>query len=290
VLTQDIQATATAKVASGSTVTCMLPFAILDKWDEYDSVHPAHEHDYDNGVPDPDFDPFTSTFDKYPISGGGPPIPFEPDYYVPSQNCTQPCTPIAGTGWRPFADDGITPVDYGRQVEIHTGAQDQTSSGYFQPVRLHPGDNGAADYCANIESCDPTVNNTIGQVISTENGNMEGPTNQCMFTDQNSIANLDPGAYWDDTKKAVISPNGFGDNQSPRIRPMPVISPEEYYSSDPHGHSSLTIRNILGFFVEGQTGHGGHTVTIGRLINVPASDASTTTSNTSFIRVIVLIR
>jgi hypothetical protein len=104
---------------------------------------------------------------------------------------------------------------------------------------------------------------------------------------------VDPDAKWvvdsAHPNGAVVSPL-YGDNQSPRIRPMPVISPDEYYASDPNGHTSLTIHNILGFFVEDQVGHGGHTVTRGRLINVPASDTTSTNSTSSFIKVIVLIR
>jgi Flp pilus assembly protein TadG len=297
VVSQDIAATATAKVTSGTSVTCMRPFAIVDKWDEWDQTNPAHEHDYDHGVQDPDFDAFTSTFDKYPISGGGKPIPFEDDYYVNAVNCDPTdtgCTPVAGTGWRPFADDGVTPIDYGRLVEIHTGSADETSAGYFQPVRLHPGDSGAKDYCTNIKSCDATVSNSIGGVISTENGNMVGPTKSCLFTDPDSLANQDPTARWvvdaAHPNGAVVS-DAYGDNQSPRIVPMPVISPEEYFSSDPNGHTSLTIHNILGFFIEDQIDHGGHTVTRGRLINVPSDDVGgSTVSKSSFIKKIILIR
>jgi hypothetical protein len=53
----------------------------------------------------------------------------------------------------------------------------------------------------------------------------------------------------------------------------------------------MTIRNILGFFVEDQIGHGGHTVTRGRLILVPADDVGGSTESTSsFLRKIILIR
>jgi Flp pilus assembly protein TadG len=297
---QDVSATATAKILSGTSVTCMRPFAIIDKWDEFD---PGHElpHDFDKGVPDPDFDAFTSTYDQYPISGGGPKIPWEDDYYVADTTCDPTdtnCTVTPGTGWRPYGPDGTTPVDYGRRVEIHTGAQDQTSAGYFQPVRLHPGDSGANDYCMNIKECDPSVSNFIGQVISTENGNMVGPTKQCLFTDKDSLKNEDPNAKWNDQTKQIegscapgICPDGNYHAQSPRIVPLPVISPKEYFSTDPNGHTTLVIHNILGFFVEDQIGKGGLTVTRGVLINVPSDDlGGSTTSQTSWIKKIILIR
>jgi Flp pilus assembly protein TadG len=295
IVSQDISATATAKVTSGTSVTCMRPFAVLDKWDEWDQTNPAHEHDYDRGVIDPNYDPLTSSFDKYAFSGMKTPV--EPDYYVPAVNCDptdKGCTPSAGTGYRPFADDGVTPVDYGKEVEIHTGAQDQNSAGWFAPVRAHPGDSGAKDYCTRIKECDPSLSNSLGEVISTENGDMTGPTKQCLFTDKDSLASEDPDAHW-----VVDSahPNGavvsslYGDNQSPRIVPLPVIDPDQYFATNPNGHTTLVIHNILGFFIERQQGNGGQTMTIGRLINVPASDVGGSTNSTSsFIKKIILIR
>ena len=298
ILSQDISATATAKVLSGTSVTCMRPFAIMDKWDEFNSTHPEHDYNINADHHDPDFDPFDSTFDKYPYSGMKTTV--EDDYYVNMVNCdpnNKACTPIPGTGWRPFADDGTTPIDYGRMIEIHTGSQDQNSAGYFQPVRLHAGDSGAKDYCLNIEKCDPTVSNFIGQVISTENGNMVGPTDQCLFTDKDSLYNTDPSAHWVNPGDDPNYPNGavlsddYPPNQSPRIVPMPVISPEEFYASGPNGHTTLVIHNILGFFIEDQIAKGGHTVTRGRLINVPSDDVGgSTVSTSSFLRKIILIR
>ena len=131
ITTQDISATATAKVLHGNAAKCMRPFAILDKWDEYDPATNGAESEYAAGVPDPDWDYLTSTFDKYDSHSP------ENDLYVrpsicdpPDPNCPQ------GTGFRPFDQNGNV-VDYGREIEIHTGAQDQTSAGWFAPVRLH---------------------------------------------------------------------------------------------------------------------------------------------------------
>jgi len=299
VLSQDISATATAKVTSGTNVSCMRPFAVLDKWDEYNAANPA-EHDYDNAPNhiDPDFNFLDSSFDKYPYPGMKTPV--EPDYYVQAVNCPNPpngCVPTPGTGYRPYAEDGTTPVDYGRQVEIHTGSQDQNSAGWFAPVRLHAGISGAKDYCTAIKECDPSLTNGIGETISTENGDMVGPTVQCLFTDKDSLFNEDPTAHWVQPGVDPQWPNGavlsddYPPNQSPRIVPLPVINPDEFFATDPNGHTTLTIRNILGFFVEDQIGKGGQTVTRGRLINVPSDDVGgSTTSTSSFLKKIVLIR
>ncbi len=299
VMSQDISATATAKVTSGTNVSCMRPFAVLDKWDEFE---PGHElpHDYDvapNHI-DPDYNPIDSSFDKYDHPGMH--VSVEPDYYVPAVNCApgdNACTPVPGTGYRPFTEDGQTPVDYGREVEIHTGAQDQNSAGWFAPVQLHPGDSGANDYCARIKGCDPSLTNGIGETITTENGNMVGPTDHCLWTDNDSLFSRDPTAHWVPPNTDPDWPNGavlsdvYPPNQSPRIVPLPVIDPDEFFLTDPNGHTTLTIRNILGFFVERTESHGGHTVTVGRLINVPSDDiGGSTTSTSSFLRKIILIR
>jgi hypothetical protein len=73
---------------------------------------------------------------------------------------------------------------------------------------------------------------------------------------------------------------------------MPVINPDELFASDPSGLTSLTIRNILGFFVERQEGQGGQTLTVGRLINVPgiSTGGNTVNPSSSFIQTIHLIR
>jgi len=289
ITTQDISATATAKVLHGNAAKCMRPFAILDKWDEYDPATNGAESEYAAGVPDPDWDYLTSTFDKYDSHSP------ENDLYVrpsicdpPDPNCPQ------GTGFRPFDQNGNV-VDYGREIEIHTGAQDQTSAGWFAPVRLHAGDSGAADYCMRIKDCTNDDPVAIGQVIDTENGNMVGPTDQCLFSDDDSLYNRDPTAHWEPNyfgagKGAVVG--AYGVNNSPRIVPMPVIDPDEFFATDPNGHTSVTIRNILGFFVERQDGHGGHSVTVGRLINVPGQyvGGGNVDTQSNFITQIILIR
>jgi hypothetical protein len=200
-----------------------------------------------------------------------------------------------GTGYRLFDTDGVTPIDYGREVKIKTGSQDQTSAGWFLPVRLKPGDAGASDYCDNIKQCSG-VQNIIGQTIETENGNMVGPTRQCLFDDADSLYSQDPTAHWDPNglgpgRGAIVS-DDFGPNQSPRIVPLPVINPDEFFATDPNGHTSMTVRNILGFFIDRQEGNGGHTITVGRLINIPGEYAggNVVDPSASFIKQIVLVR
>jgi len=281
--TQDVKATATARVLTGNATDCMRPFAVLDKWDEFEGT----ETEYQLPGGDPDFN-MGSTFDKYDSKKP------EADFYKAPELCPLGTSCDPGTSYRLFDNAGNV-VDYGREVEIHTGSQDQTSAGWFLPVRLKPGDSGAKDYCDNIKQCSG-VTNVIGQTISTENGNMVGPTKQCLFTDKDSLANKDPSAHWDPNglgpgKGAVMS-DDYGPNQSPRIIPLPVINPDEFFATDPNGHTDVTVRNILGFFVDRQEDKGGHSTTIGRFINIPGLfvGGNTVSPSASFIKQIVLVR
>ena len=46
---QGVRATATAQIISANMTDCLKPWAVIDRWDEFDGVEP----DYPN--PDPDF-------------------------------------------------------------------------------------------------------------------------------------------------------------------------------------------------------------------------------------------
>jgi hypothetical protein len=289
---QDIHAYAEAKVVSGNSTTCMRPWAVLDKWDEYDTATNGAESEYGNGQIDPDWNE-NQSFDKYDIPGNQPPI--EPDLYVP------PTEDDPGTGFRLY-DENDLPVDYGRVIELHDGPQDQTSAGWFKSIRLKPDDNGLADYCDNIKQCSG-VTNIIGQEVTTENGNMPNAIRDCVFGlgggqhAEDPLVSQDPDAEWDpdyygEGHGAVVSPL-YGPNQSPRIVPLPVVSPEDFFSTDPSGHETLVVTNILGFFIEGYTGGGGNLRMFGRLVTVPGfltEGESTVATPSSFITQIVLIR
>jgi hypothetical protein len=288
----------------------MRPFAILDKWDEWNEKDTANENDYYKNANkiDDDWDSVKSSFDKYPLNGNYP-AP-EPDLYVPHTSCaadgTGPACTI-GTGFRLF-DTAGNAVDYGREIQIKTGSQDQTSAGWFMPVQLKPSDSGAKDYCNNIKGCSG-VTNIIGQTIETENGNMVGPTEQCLWTDKDSLFSKDKSAHWDPSafggKGAIVS-DDYPMNASPRIIPLPVINPDDFFKSDPNGHTSLTVHNILGFFIEGvmdKSGtkyynedavkaKGGQSITFGRLVTVPGfyAGGNVVDPSASFIKQIVLIR
>jgi hypothetical protein len=142
----------------------------------------------------------------------------------------------------------------------------------------------------------------IGQTVQTETGNMVGPTEQCLWTDKDSLYNQDKNAKWYDDKGGIWSPEYPALNSSPRIVPLPVISPETFFSSNPNGMSPVVISNIFGFFIEGTIdkdgnkiygpGSGGQQITFGRILTIPGEYAggNVVDPSASFIKQIVLIR
>jgi hypothetical protein len=64
---QGVRATATAQIITGDTTDCLKPWAVIDRWDEYDTATNGAEAEYP--APDPDFLP-TSTFDRYSTGQG----------------------------------------------------------------------------------------------------------------------------------------------------------------------------------------------------------------------------
>ena len=90
---QGVRATATAQIITGDTTDCLKPWAILDRWDEYNAATNGAEAEYPN--PDPDFLP-SSTFDRYSTGQGSSP-PQENDLYVrPSPGPTVRRAPVSG--------------------------------------------------------------------------------------------------------------------------------------------------------------------------------------------------
>ena len=126
---QRVRATATAEVASGNQVRCLLPFAAIDRWaDNYDEN------------PDPTYfanDPLTGTAgwsqnDMYQSAQG--------DVYTPPYNGN-----TNHTGWK------VT-NDFGRQMVLKDGAVGTYSAGWALTVDL-PDSTGSQDYKWNIQNC-----------------------------------------------------------------------------------------------------------------------------------------
>jgi hypothetical protein len=302
---QGVRATATAQIVGADTVDCLKPWAVVDRWDEFEPG--GLEPDYPN--PDPDFMP-TSTYDKYSTGQGNLP-PQEPDFYKPA-TATDP-----GTGFR-------LPYDEGRRYAIKVGdASNSVSSGWFRAIRLPrlDGQNGGDVYRENISTCgglpssfaspDTVCPADIGQddmaywaargCYKVETGNMVGPTSQGI-TD---LIAKDSGARWG-TDPSTGQPGIVGSSfspatKSPRVVPIGVMNVDQYLAQDPNGATPVVrLENIYGYFIEGMgdvaadgsmtcCSNSGKSV-IGRIISLPGTGASRLTNTASFLRSIILVR
>ena len=297
---QGVRATATAQVVGADTTDCLKPWAVVDRWDEFEPG--GAEPDYPNV--DPDYLP-DSTYDKYSTGQGNQP-PQENDFYKPATKTD------AGTGFRLPADEGL-------QYAIKVGdASNTVSSGWFRAIRLPrlDGQNGASVYKDNILSCNGLPSSyaepetvcpaTIGQddmaywaargCYTVETGNMVGPTSQGI----EELILRDAGASWSTTGKEIINSKFTPPTKSPRVVPIGVMNIDMYMAQDPNGSTPvIRMENIYGYFIEGMgdvspTGvitpnKSGKSV-IGRIMTIPATGASKLTNQSTFLRSIILVR
>lgn len=276
---QGVRATATAIVAVGNASDCLKPWGVIDKWQEHYPVNPGTWT-------------ATSIFNKYLTSGPNkgqldPSIPV-PDLYIP------PTATDPGTGFRPFDANRNYTADYGRQFSLTVGDQTdfQFATGWFAPLALFDS-RGGNDYSNNIKGCVGTTYKIGDQLdIDTEPGLKVGPTRQAVNTDIDSIVNQDPTAVWDQTING-----GYGGvansayPASPRIVAVPLINPDEMAEVNKGGRTSVSIANIMGFFVEGYDTSAK--AVYGRLMTIPGlkvGGAAPIGSQSAFMQAILLIR
>ncbi|MFW6084335.1 MAG: pilus assembly protein TadG-related protein [Gemmatimonadota bacterium] len=245
----DISTLAKAKASNAGGVNCLLPLTIPDRWAE----------------------------------GGGPgndPDSFDPDKgdtYVPwMDTSTDPPT------YNDQSFTGYTDEDIGEQIAIksNSGGGDYNPSWYY-PWRP-PGQSGADDYRENVRGCvDTEIAYYIGQEVSTEPGNMVGPTNQG-FSD---LEALDPNAVWNEQLDCVtdsedaLSTDGSACRSSPRIRPIPMFDPTK---GPENGASGFEFTNFAGIFVEGKQGNEIVARWIGYRGVEPASPSAGTSAGPQF--------
>jgi hypothetical protein len=291
---QDVRATATAQVLIANAVECMKPWALADKWDE----------NWENGKPNPGEWTPNSVFDKYKKQGGDyvpDPAVTTPDVY------TAPTADNPGTGFTPFDADGNPTDDYGLQMTLKIGAsENRLSSGWFMALDL-PNEDGSSgsggnDYRNNIKNCNGTVFQ-IGDTLNvgTEQGNMIGPTKQGVEgggPGGPGLVEQDPGATWNAATKTIqgscapgVCADGLYHARSPRIVPIPLFDIDAFFAGSPNGKSTVTITNIMGFFIEGMGGSGNKDV-IGRLVAIPGltKGNSNVDESASFLRKVMLVR
>lgn len=223
-----VQAAAVASPANGGSGGWR-PFAPPDQFAHggqcvtpMDEDHGPYNPDIHtwNGVPARDYykSPYDPEFENWDVSG------------------FRDCSLGSPTGF-------ITPRDEdGRMVELKTDRP--AFPGNFYPVSL--GARGANAYRDNIAyGWNGTLR--VGDIIDTEPGNMVGPTIQ-------GVAQLiaqDPTAHLvRENGSWVVKSTQYADNESPRIVPIPLISPVEAGA----GRTSFRIVNIGSFFIIGTRG------------------------------------
>ena len=272
---QNIQATATAKVSLANSTDCLKPWGVIDKWAEHYPVNPAQWT-------------VLSTFDKYDKQGNLDPAITTPDEYIP------PTTTSFGTGFHPKDANGVYTSDYGLQLNLKLGSKNDFNyaTGWFAALSLFDS-MGGNDYRDDIKHCVGTTY-TIGDElpIQTQPGQLVGPTAQGVEQDADSLVNQDPGAYWDPTLvggRGGVAGSAFA--TSPRIVPIPLVDPDIMASVNKGGRTTVPISNIMGFFVEGYD-HTTKSVT-GRLMQMPgflSNGSGGPVPPGTFLQTIVLIR
>ncbi len=262
---QGVRAMAVARAGVGDMSTCLKPWAVVDKWTE----------NWEDG--EPSSDPWTadSDFDKYYTSGSNK-GEIDPSI-TPSDVYEAPTASSTGTGFHPFNSDGTYTSDYGRQITLKAGDNNdfQFGSGWFKALAL--GDCVGGDcYRDNIKGC-VGLPYKIGDELYVDNepGEKVGPTRQAVETDEDSLVNSDPYAVWDQTLnggRGGIANSAFP--TSPRIVAVPLVNPDIIAEVNKGGRTTVPVANIAGFFIEGMTPDNKGVV--GRLVTMPGLMSSGT--------------
>ncbi|HXT72027.1 MAG TPA: pilus assembly protein TadG-related protein [Vicinamibacterales bacterium] len=279
---QGVRAMAIAKVAVANSTDCLKPWAVVDKWEERWPLPPVA------WTPN-------SVYDKYIKVGGNiivDPSIIEPDRYI------APTTSSTGTGFFPFNPDKSYSVDYGRQLMLKVGDQNdfQFVGGWFGALSL--GGAGGKTYKENIKGC-VGITYKIGDDLqfSTEPGEKVGPSKQAVADepqgDADSLFNQDPTAYWDAAMnggRGGVAGSAF--SVSPRIVAVPLINPEAVVYANQNGRTTVPISNIMGFFVEGWD--DANKAIVGRLVTtaglLQVGGGGTVGPQSGFLQAIILVR
>ena len=288
--TQGVKATATAQVIYGEeadTASCLLPFAIPDRWleirEEWQNPIPAIDdslgpitYPNDGWVNSAPWDP-GDEYDVVTQSGqhGGVPLTGIIDFYDE--------TPMTGTGYGMANDNGL-------RVLLKANNASVAAPSYYYPIILPDGlGSGANNYRHRVNTCteltDPVA---IGDTFTNEPGNMVGPT-----TDIMNLINADVGASWSDgptpapweghSVASAAFPAG-----GPRLRSVAVFDVQNFMTGHRTGRGDITVTGFVGVFIDGFA--GGEIDARITTSNFDASATNVSTNTSSFLRDVVLVR
>ena len=214
-----VAADAAAELWPADQSQCVLPFAIPDRWC-LNSGEPCAGGEYSDGMD------ATETWE-------------DGHSYRP---WSDPLTlPDGDIYWSGYSDD-----QFGNALNIRPSRPQETlQPGWFFPFRI-PGTQGADDYREAIAECVTGDREWgVGDIVNTENGRMEGPTDQG-FT---RLLNRYPNADWD-----VTCDGGRGcavgdpDHIAGRTRPVALFDPRQPPSI---GNNPFEIVGFAAVFVQG---------------------------------------
>jgi hypothetical protein len=254
---QGVKATATAEVLYGTSVNCVRPWAIPDKWQE-------NLNDVTNPPPSVvGWDQFDS-FERYDKSGNL--LPGTPDYYQPWGSAPTPTPPGWQVGLEPdgtgYTKQSVTlGGDYGRKFVLKPGnPHDAIAPGWFYPVVAQPCCIGGDCYRDSISGC-VCPNDFLAPPmdILKEPGNKIGPTKQGV----DALVAQDPDAKWDPSLNGgkggiydgCMDPNHAShpcpttNGYTPRLVPIPVFDPDDYDLGKASGRNTIKITKLVGFFI-----------------------------------------
>ena len=226
----NVAASAAAQIWPADVTECVLPFAIPDRWCLSGADGARCPDDYSDGL--------------NPSQGWE-----EGHWYRPWSN---PLTINGSDYWTGYSDE-----QFGNALNIRPSRpQDALQPGWFFPFRI-PGHQGASDYRKAIDDC-VTGDRAwgVGDVVYTENGRMEGPTQQG-FEGGGGVQGLltrYPDARWDTScDQGVGCAVGNPDHIAGRTRPVALFDP----SNPPEiGNNPFEIVGFAAVFVEGADDDG----------------------------------
>jgi Flp pilus assembly protein TadG len=276
----NVRASASGKVLTGNSTTCLRPLAIPDAW------HDRVDTPNDGAWTDTELD--TDHFDGYDAEGSAAD---DTDYYRP---------PDAGTPGTGITVASMVGHRIVRRIYNPVSGLPIPANALLAFDLSRPGMEGNLDqetlnrYSANLETC-PGVPMAIGASVSS----FEVHRSAYTVDPLRQLIDSDGSAYWDVARGQVVSALGV----SPRIITIGVADPQAFSQQRrvaPEDESAtlptvpLRLTNLVGFFVESvRDGALGYGEVTGVIVPVPGrfdQSAPLITADAAFLRSVALVR